>query len=51
MTTGMAVPPVLGTVCAAAVVAQQAIPVQSTAASVARSQRDLVIFVVAYGVS
>jgi hypothetical protein len=53
MTTGMAAPPVVGTVCAVAVavVAQHAIPVQSTAASVARSRRDLGIFVAAYGVS
>ena len=40
-----------GTVCAVAVAAQHAIPVQSTAASVARSRRDLGIFVAAYGVS
>jgi hypothetical protein len=55
MTTGMVAPPVVGTVCAVAVVvtvvAQHAIPVQSTAASVARSRRDLGIFVAAYGVS
>jgi hypothetical protein len=51
MTTGMAAPPVVGTVCAVAVAAQHAIPVQSTAASVARSRRDLGIFVAAYGVS
>ncbi|HEV7884777.1 MAG TPA: hypothetical protein VGO81_14495 [Solirubrobacteraceae bacterium] len=49
----MAAPPVVGTVCAPAVAleAQQATPVQSTAASVARSRRDLGIFVAAYGVS
>jgi hypothetical protein len=53
MTSGMAVPPVVGTVCAAAVVvaAQHATTVHSTAASLARSRRDLVIFVAAYGVS
>jgi hypothetical protein len=52
MTCGMAVPPVTGATWATAVpAAPHAIPVQSTAASVARSRRNLVMFVAAYEVS
>jgi hypothetical protein len=52
MTSGIAVPPVSGATWAAAVpAAPHAIPVQSTATSVARSRRNLGMFVAAYGVS
>jgi hypothetical protein len=51
MTSGMAVPPVAGAWAAAVPATAHAIPVQSTATSVARSRRNLVMFVAAYGVS
>jgi hypothetical protein len=50
MTSGMIAPPVPAD-ASAGPPAQQAIPVSSTARSLAQSRRDLVIVVAAYGVS